>query len=59
MGKQNVLSLLGLFVGGLLSLGDGVVVGAPLLLASTYLLVRTESEPTRERLTAAVVGFAR
>jgi hypothetical protein len=58
MRKIDVLSLLSLLVGGLLSLGDGLVVGVPLLVASAYLLARPKIDPTRERLTAAVATLA-
>ncbi|WP_276299149.1 hypothetical protein [Halorussus lipolyticus] len=52
MRKIDVLSLLSLLVGGLLSLGDGMVVGVPLLAASAYVLARAKLDPTRNRLTA-------
>ena len=58
MRKIDVLSMLTVLVGGLLSLGDGIVVGVPLLVASAYLLARRRIDPTRERLTAAVATLA-
>jgi hypothetical protein len=58
MRKIDVLSMPSLLVGGLLSLGDGIVVGVPLLVASAYLLVRQRINPTRKRLTAAVAALA-
>ena len=58
MRKIDVLSMLTVLVGGLLSLGDGIVVGVPLLVASAYLLVRQRINPTRKRLTAAVAALA-
>jgi hypothetical protein len=58
MRKIDVLSMLSVLVGGLLSLGDGIVVGVPLLVASAYLLVRQRINPTRKRLTAAVAALA-
>ncbi|WP_135824849.1 hypothetical protein [Halorussus ruber] len=57
MRKIDVLSLLSLLVGGLLSLGDGLVVGVPLLVASAYLLARPKIEPTQNRVTAAVAAL--
>jgi hypothetical protein len=58
MRKIDVLSMLTVLVGGLLSLGDGIVVGVPLLVASAYLLARQRIDPTRKRLTAAVAALA-
>jgi hypothetical protein len=43
----------------MLSLGDGVVVGVPLVLASAYFLVASETKPARKRLTAAVTALGR
>jgi hypothetical protein len=59
MRKIDVLSLLSLFVGGLLLLGDGAVVGVPLLTASAYPFVESRARPTRKRLTAAMAALAR
>ncbi|UPV75929.1 hypothetical protein M0R89_07680 [Halorussus limi] len=59
MRKIDVLTLLGLFVGGLMSLGDGAVLGVPLLAASAYLLAKPRARPTGRRLSAAVTAFAR
>ena len=59
MGKCTVLALLGLFVGGMLSFGDGAVLGIPLVLVSAFLLAGTRSRPTRKRVAAAVVALAR
>ena len=56
MQKRDALTLLGLFVGGLLSLGDGGVLGVPLLVASAYLLVERRTRPTGRRLTARVTA---
>ena len=58
MRKIDVLSMLSMLVGGLLSLGDGIVVGVPLLVASAYLLARQRIDPTRKCLTAAVTALA-
>ncbi|WP_435180750.1 hypothetical protein [Halorussus sp. AFM4] len=54
MRKIDVLTLLGLLVGGLLALGDGAPVGVPVLAASAYLLAKPRAAPTRRRLTAAL-----
>ncbi|NHN60928.1 MULTISPECIES: hypothetical protein [Halorussus] len=59
MRKIDVLTLLGLFVGGLLALGDGAVVGVPLLAASAYLLAKPRTRSTRRRLTAALGPLGR
>ncbi|WP_166035452.1 hypothetical protein [Halorussus pelagicus] len=56
--KIHVLALLGLFVGGLMSFGDGAVIGVPLLAASASLLAKPRARPTGKRLTAAVAAFA-
>ncbi|UPW01986.1 hypothetical protein M0R88_07790 [Halorussus gelatinilyticus] len=63
MQKIDALTLLGLLVGGLLSLGDGKLLGVPLLVASAYLLAERRTRPTERRLTtrltAAIGALAR
>ncbi|NEU58388.1 hypothetical protein [Halorussus sp. MSC15.2] len=59
MRKIDVLMLLALFHGSLLSLGDGAVVGVPLLLASAYLLAKPRARRTRERGTTAATARSR
>jgi hypothetical protein len=58
MRKIDMLSLLSLLVGGMLSLGDGSIVGVPLLAASAYLLARPKLNPTRKRLKSAMAALA-
>ncbi|WP_135854882.1 hypothetical protein [Halorussus salinus] len=54
--KRDALTLLGLFVGGLLSLGDGGVLGVPLLVTSAYLLAERRARPAERRLTARLTA---
>jgi len=56
MRKIDALMLVGLFVGGLLSLGDGGVLGVPLLVAGAYLLADRRARPTGRRLTARLAA---
>ncbi|WP_137286523.1 hypothetical protein [Halorussus salinisoli] len=58
MRKIDVLTLLSLLLGGLLSFGDGAVVGVPLFAASAYLLAKPRARPARERLAAAMTALA-
>ncbi|MFC4448647.1 hypothetical protein [Halorussus aquaticus] len=59
MRKIDVLTLLGLLQGSLLSLGDGAVVGVPLFAASAYMLAKRRARPTRERVTSAAAALSR
>jgi hypothetical protein len=52
MRKIDVIMLRGLFVGGLMSLGNGAVVGVPLFVASAYLLAKPRARPAGKRLIA-------